>query len=91
MPKVVEKVGAPTQEDQDVSSGEGGDESVNLPEFADQKNAGQALGANGSDRQRECNCLHNAIQRRFDGIEACGSLKAQLQAVSRRVASRETH
>ena len=54
---------------------------VNLPEFADQKNAGQALGASGCDRLRECKCLHNTIQRRLDGIEACGGLNAQLQAV----------
>ena len=52
---------------------------MNLPEFADQKSAGQALGA--SDRLRECKCLHNTIQRRLDGIEACGGPEAQLQAV----------
>ena len=42
--------------------------------------AGQALGASGCHRLRECKCLHNTIQRRLDGIEARGCLKAQLQA-----------
>ena len=64
-------------------------ESVNLPEFADQTNAGQALGASGCDRLQECKCLHNTIQRRVDGIETCGGLKAQLQAVEQTGSSRE--
>ena len=35
-------------------------ESVNLSELADQKSAGQSLGASGSDHQQDCKFLHEA-------------------------------
>ena len=43
-------------------------ESVNLPDFAHQKNAGQSLGASGSDRQRECKFVaqYNPAPLRWD-------------------------
>ena len=45
-------------------------ESVNLSEFAGQKNAGQALGASGCDRHRECEAQDNPAPLGSEGAAA---------------------